>query len=98
MLVSQLSSFFLRVKLSNDYESKHRSLISANMYFLLCFRIFTVTEVHLEKDFGFDTVKEIVILELVEGVMNTLQNNEVIDVGNVAEAYKVYMLQIFFTP
>ena len=40
-----------------------------------------------KKDFGFDAVKEIVILELVEGVMNALQDNEVINVGNVAEAY-----------
>ena len=43
-------------------------------------------------------MKEIVILEIVEGVMNALQNNEVIDVGNVAEAYQVYTLQIIFTP
>ena len=28
--------------------------------------------------------------------MNTLQNKEVIDFGNVSEAYQVYMLQIFF--
>ena len=42
-------------------------------------------------------MKEIVILELTEGVMNALQNNEVIDVGNVAEAYQVYTLQIIFT-
>ena len=51
-----------------------------------------------KEDFGFDTVKEIVILGLIEGVMNVLQNNEVIDVGNVAEAYQVYTLQIIFTP
>ena len=51
-----------------------------------------------KEGFGFDTVKEIVILELVEGVMNALQNNEVIDVGNVAEAYQDYTLQIIFTP
>ena len=43
-------------------------------------------------------MKEIVILELIEGVMNALQNNEVIDVGNVAKAYQVYTLQIIFTP
>ena len=41
-------------------------------------------------------MKEI-ILELVEGEMKTYQNNEVIDVGNVAETYQVYMLQIIFT-
>ena len=56
-------------------------------------------EEHLKKkNLGFDTVKEMVILELLEGVMNVLQNNKVIDVGNVAEAYHVYMLQIIFTP
>ena len=43
-------------------------------------------------------MKETVILELVEGVLNALQNNEVIDVGNVAKVYQVYMLQIIFTP
>ena len=32
-------------------------------------------------------------------MMNALQNNEVFtDVGNVTEAYQVYMLQIIFTP
>ena len=52
-----------------------------------------------KKDIGFDTVKKIVILEPVEGMMNALQNNEVFtDVGNVTEAYQVYMLQIIFTP
>ena len=30
--------------------------------------------------------------------MNALQNNEAIDIGNVAEAYQVYMLQIIFPP
>ena len=29
--------------------------------------------------------------------MNTLQNNEVIDVSNLAEACQVYMLQIIFS-
>lgn len=43
-------------------------------------------------------MKEIVVLELVEGVMNAFQNNVVIDRGNVAEAYQVHMLQIIFTP
>ena len=49
---------------------------------------------HLKKkEFGLDKVKEIVTLELVGGVMNALQNNEVIDVGKVANiAYKVYIL------
>ena len=43
-------------------------------------------------------VREIFILEPAEEVMNTLQNNEVSDVGNVAKAYQVYMMQIIFTP
>ena len=43
-------------------------------------------------------VKEIVILELAEEVMNALQNNEVFNVGNVAKAYQVYMLQLIFMP
>ena len=54
-------------------------------------------EKHLKKILCFDRVKEIVVLELVDGVMNTLQNIEVIDVDNVAEAYQVYILQIIFT-
>ena len=60
------------------------------MYCLLSFSIFAVMEEHLKKkkDFGFDTVKEIVILELVEGVMNVFQNNEVIDVCKVAKPTK----------
>ena len=45
-----------------------------------------------------DTVKETVVLELVDGVVNAIQNIEVIDVDNVAEAYQVYILQIIFTP
>ena len=57
------------------------------MYCLLSFSIFAVMEEHLKKkDFGFDT--EIVILELVEGVMNVFQNNEVIDVCKVAKPTK----------
>ena len=48
---------------------------------------------HLKKkEFGLDKVKEIVTLELVGGVMNTLQNNEVINVDTVAQVYPVYML------
>ena len=43
-------------------------------------------------------VREIFILEPAEEVMNALQNNEVSDVGNVAKAYQVYMMQIIFTP
>ena len=43
-------------------------------------------------------MKEIVVLELADKVMNALQNNEVFNVGNVAKAYQVYMLQIIFTP
>ena len=60
------------------------------MYFLFSFRIFSYGEVSGEKGFGFDTVKEI-ISERVEVVINVLKNNEVIDVGNVAEAYQVYI-------
>ena len=62
-------------------------IIHSIMYFLLSFRIFSYGGVAGKKDFGFDAVKEIVILELVEAVMNALQDNEVINVGNVAEAY-----------
>ena len=61
-------------------------IIHSIMYFLLSFRIFSYGGVSGKKDFGFDGVKEI-ILELVEGVMNALQNNEVINVGNIAEPY-----------
>ena len=43
-------------------------------------------------------MKEIVVLELADEVMNALQNNEVFNVGNVAKAYQAYMLQIIFTP
>ena len=43
-------------------------------------------------------MKEIVVLELADEVMNALQNNEVFDVGNVAKAYQIYMLQTIFTP
>ena len=43
-------------------------------------------------------VREIVILEPAEDVMNALQNNEVFDVGNIAKAYQVYMMQIIFMP
>ena len=67
------------------------------IYFLLSFRIFTVIEEHLEKRTGFDTVEEIVILKLVDGVMNAPENNKDIDVGSVANAYQVYMLQIIST-
>ena len=51
------------------------------IYFMLSFRIFTVIEEHLEKRTGFDTVEEIVILKLVEGVMSAPENNKDIDVG-----------------
>ena len=61
------------------------------MYFLFSFRIFSYGEVSGEKGFGFETVKEIVNSERVEVVINALKNNEVIDVGNVAEAYQVYI-------
>lgn len=65
------------------------------MYFLLSFGIFTVVEEHLEKKgFWFDTVKEIVILELVT---NAFQSGEVVDVGKVVKASKLYVLRIVFT-
>ena len=68
------------------------------MYFLLSVRIFTVMEELLKKDFSFDTVKKIFVLGLVDGVMNAIQNIEVIDVDNLAEAYQLYILQNIFTP
>lgn len=65
------------------------------MYFLLSFGIFTVVEEHLEKKgFWFDTVKEIVILEVVT---NAFQSGEVVDVGKVVKASKLYVLRIVFT-
>ena len=85
--------------MSNDYESKHANHISTNYVFSAFFSdIYGYGGASGKEHFGFDTVKEIVILELVERVMNALQNNELIDVGNVVEAYQVYMLQIVFTP
>ena len=65
------------------------------MYFLLSFGIFTVVEEHLKKKgLWFDTVKEIVILELVT---NAFQSGEVVDVGKVVKASKLYVLRIVFT-
>ena len=77
--------------MSNDYESKHTNNILPNYVFSIFFQdIHSYGEVSGEKGFGFDTVKEI-ISERVEVVINVLKNNEVIDVGNVAEAYQVYI-------
>ena len=42
-------------------------------------------------------MKEIVILELVGGVMNAPQSGEVVDVGKVVKASKLYVLRIIFT-
>ena len=77
--------------MSNNYESKHTNNILPNYVFSIFFQdIHSYGEVSGEKGFGFDTVKEIAISERVEVVINVLKNNEVIDVGNVAEAYQVY--------
>ena len=79
--------------MSNDYEKKHVNHISANYVITAFFLdIHNYEGASEKKDFGLDKVKEIVILELVGGVMNALQSNEVIDVGKVAKVYKVYML------
>ena len=43
-------------------------------------------------------MKKTFVLGLVDGVMNAIQNIEVIDVDNLAEAYQLYILQNIFTP
>ena len=78
--------------MSNYSESKHTNHVLPNYVFSVFFQdIHSYGEVSGEKGFGFETVKEIVISERVEVVINALKNNEVIDVGNVAEAYQVYI-------
>lgn len=82
MLDSELSKFFkdcsMIMKVSMQIVFQSIEIEKRKGYGGLCGR----------NDFDFDTVKEIVILELLEGVMNAVQNNEVIDAGNVAEAYR----------
>lgn len=93
ILVSELSSF---CKVSNDYESKHTNHVSANYVFSAFFQdIHSDGGASRKKNFGFCTVKEIVILELVEEVMKVLQNNELIHIVNVAGAQQVHILQLF---
>ena len=87
-VICQFQSFLHFVKLPYYYESKHTNHISANYVFSAFFQHIRSYGGASEKkkDFGFDT--EIVILELVEGVMNVFQNNEVIDVCKVAKPTK----------
>ena len=77
--------------------SRHANHISANDAFSAFFEDINSYGKASEKRTLVLIVKEIVILELGEVVMNALQNNEVFDVGNVTKAYQVYMLQIIFT-
>ena len=86
MLDSELSKFFKDC--SMIMKVSMQIVFQSIMYFLCSFRRKGYGGLCGRNDFDFDTVKEIVILELLERVMNAVQNNEVIDAGNVAEAYR----------